>query len=234
MSVSTEVIPNILIAEDDPEMCRLLVQLLNRSGMLAKSVSDGRSVATLLESGTFDMLLLDLMLPGMSGLEVLKLLRRNHNIPVIIISALSEGKDRIAGLELGSDDYITKPFYPKEVLLRIRNLLRNKPAQRIEKSTLIESGPLVLDTVKKKIYLDGNMQDASQLDFDVLMILVRNTGTVLSRKTIALEIYGSTLSASTRRIDMKINHLRKILGVHSAMIRTVWGVGYEFIPPEKS
>lgn len=234
MSALTEVVPKILIAEDDPEICRLLVQLLNRSGMQASSVRDGRSVAPLLDSGNFDLLLLDLMLPGMPGLEILKQVRLSHEIPVIIISALSEGKDRIAGLELGSDDYITKPFFPKEVLLRIRNLLRNKPTQRREKSTQIESGPLVLDTVQKKIYLNGVRIEASQLDFEVLMILVRNTGTVLSRKTIAMAIYNSALTASTRRIDMKINHLRKILGPQSEMIRTVWGVGYEFIPPEKS
>ena len=223
----------VLVAEDDPEVSRLMVQLLERSGIHAESVSHGLGVAPLLATGKFDLLLLDLMLPGLSGLEVLKNLREQYDIPVIILSALSEGKDRIAGLELGSDDYIVKPFYPREVLLRIQKLLRNKPTQRNETSTRIEAGLLTLDTRQKKTYLDGQMKDLTALEFEVLLLLVRNIGSVVNRKTISQTIYGNDLTASTRRIDMKINHLRKLLGPHSQMIRTVWGVGYEFIPMEK-
>lgn len=226
--------PHILIAEDDPEVSRLLVQLLERSGMHAQSVSNGTFVTPLLETGNFDLLLLDLMLPGLMGLDVLVQLRKKYDMPVIIISALSDAKDRIAGLELGSDDYIVKPFAPREVLIRIQNLLRYKPKGSWERSTAITTGDLTLDTRQKKVFIKGELRSLTPLEYEVLLLLVRNTGSVVNRKRIAMTIYGNELTASTRRIDMKINHLRKNLGSHGDMIQTIWGVGYEFLPLEKS
>jgi DNA-binding response OmpR family regulator len=234
MADSTRANKRVLIAEDDIQVSSLMVQILKRSGIEAESVDNGNSVLQLIITGKFDLLLLDLMLPGMSGLEVLRKLREISDIPVIILSALSGEKDRIAGLELGSNDYVVKPYYPREVLVRIQNMLGNRQARQKTGNSLIRIGILTADTNQKKISMGEVDLDLTPLEFDVVMILIRNSGTVVDRKTISRMIYKNELNASTRRIDMKINHIRKKLGDQSEMIRTVWGVGYEFIPKAQS
>ena len=224
----------ILVAEDDVTVSRLLVELLEKSGMNAQSVDNGNRVMPLILTGKFDLLLLDLLLPGKSGMDVLRELRKNSDIPVVILSALSSEKDRIEGLLLGSNDYIIKPYYPREVLIRIQKILQERPSREKIDSNVIKIGILTAYILQKKIMIRDVDLRLTVLEFDALMILIRNIGNVVDRNTISQDIYEDDLSTSTRKIDMKINHIRKKLGDHSDMIRSVWGVGYEFIPKSES
>lgn len=234
MTTSPPLKKHVLVAEDDVTVSQLLVELLNRSGMQSQSVDDGTKVMPLINTGKFDLLLLDLLLPGKSGMDVLRELRQTSEIPVIILSALSTEKDRIEGLLLGANDYIVKPYYPREVLIRIQKMLQDRPFREETDSNLIKTGILSAYILQKKIVIGGVDLRLTSLEYDTLMILIRNIGNVVHRNTISQEIYQDGLSASTRKIDMKINHIRKKFGDHSDMIRSVWGVGYEFIPKRES
>jgi len=224
----------VLVAEDDEEISRLLVQLLQRSKIEAVAVFDGLEILTYLKSMIFDLLLLDLQMPGQHGLVVLKELRLTSDIPVIILTALSEEKDRIAGLELGADDYVVKPFYPTEVLLRIQNLMKRRVQNKDPISSVIQVGPLSCDSILKKIAMDGVDLDLTGFEFDIVMTLIRNSGKVMDRKTLSRLVIGDELPKTTRRMDMKISQIRRKFGSRDFMIRTVWGVGYEFVTLEKS
>jgi len=224
----------VLVAEDDEEISRLLVQLLQRSNMEAVAVFDGLEILPHLKSTTFDLLLLDLQMPGRHGLSVLKELRSTSDIPVIILTALSEEKDRIAGLELGADDYVVKPFYPTEVLLRVQNLIKRRIQKKEPISSVIQVGPLSCDSFQKKIAMDGVDLELTGFEFDIVMELFRNSGKVMDRQTLSKIVAGDELPNATRRMDMKISQIRRKFGSREFMIRTVWGAGYEFVPLEKS
>ena len=224
----------VLVAEDDEEISRLLVQLLQRSNIEAVAVFDGLEILPHLKSTTFDLLLLDLQMPGQHGLIVLKELRLTSDIPVIILTALSEEKDRIAGLELGADDYVVKPFYPTEVLLRVQNLIKRRVQKNEPISSVIQVGPLICDSSQKKIRMDGVDLELTGFEFDIVMALIRNSGKVMDRKTLSKIVAGDELTNTTRRMDMKISQIRRKFGSREFMIRTVWGAGYEFVTLEKS
>lgn len=224
----------VLVAEDDEEISRLLVQLLQRSKIDAVAVFDGLEILPYLKSMTFDLLLLDLQMPGQHGLVVLKELRSTSDIPVIILTALSEEKDRIAGLELGADDYVVKPFYPTEVLLRVQNLIKRRVQKKEPISSVIQVGPLICDSFLKKITMDGVDLELTGFEFDIVMALIRNSGKVMDRKTLSRIVAGDELPNTTRRMDMKISQIRRKFGEREFMIRTVWGAGYEFVTLEKS
>ena len=224
----------VLVAEDDEEISRLLVQLLQRSKIDAVAVFDGLEILPYLQSMTFDLLLLDLQMPGQHGLVVLKELRLTSDIPVIILTALSEEKDRIAGLELGADDYVVKPFYPTEVLLRVQNLIKRRVQKKEPISSVIQVGPLICDSFLKKITMDGVDLELTGFEFDIVMALIRNSGKVMDRKTLSRIVAGDELPNTTRRMDMKISQIRRKFGEREFMIRTVWGAGYEFVTLEKS
>lgn len=224
----------VLVAEDDEEISRLLVQLIHRSKIEAVAVFDGLEILPHLNSMTFDLLLLDLQMPGQHGLIVLKELRLTSDIPVIILTALSEEKDRIAGLELGADDYVVKPFYPTEVLLRIQNLIKRRGQNKEPISSVIQVGPLSCNSILKKIEMDGVDLELTGLEFDIVMALIRNSGKVMGRKALSRLVIGDEPPGMTRRMDMKISQIRKKFGSRDFMIRTVWGVGYEFVTLEKS
>ena len=226
--------PRVLVAEDDEEISRLLVQLLQRSKIETVAVFDGLEILTHLKSTTFDLLLLDLQMPGKHGLSVLKELRSTSDIPVIILTALSEEKDRIAGLELGADDYVVKPFYPTEVLLRVKNLIKRRVQIKEPISSVIQVGPLSCDSFLKKITMDGVDLELTGFEFDIVMALIRNSGKVMDRQTLSRIVAGDELPNTTRRMDMKISQIRRKFGEREFMIRTVWGAGYEFVTLEKS
>lgn len=234
MNSESRIQPRVLIAEDDQEISRLLVQLLQRAKIETEAVFNGLEVVSRINSSKFDLLLLDLQLPGKHGLSVLKELRAASDLPVIILTALTDEKDRVAGLELGADDYVVKPFYPTEVLLRIQNLLKRRPRNQAPNSTRIRVGPLSCDLMTKKMEMDGVDLELTGLEFDILMALIRSSGQVMDRKTLSKTVLGNELPKTTRRIDMKISQIRKKLGSLEGMVRTVWGVGYEFVSLEQS
>lgn len=234
MSVTLSKRSRVLIAEDDREVSRLMVQSLHRSGIDAEPIYNGLGVISKVMQNNFDLLVLDLMLPGKRGLSVLQDLRKVSMIPVMILSALSDEKNRIAGLELGANDYVVKPYFPREVVLRIQNLLKSRAGNEISTLEVIISGILKADLRSKVLYMNETKVELTDMEFDLLITLIRHSGEVVDRSSLARTILGNTLPASNRNIDMKISQIRKKFGNYESMIRTVWGVGYEYVPIQHS
>ena len=234
MSVTFSKRSRVLIAEDDREVSRLMVQSLHRSGIDAEPIYNGLGVISKVIQNNYDLLVLDLMLPGKRGLSVLQDLRKVSMIPVMILSALSDEKNRIAGLELGANDYVVKPYFPREVVLRIQNLLKSHAGNEISTLEVINSGILKADLQSKVLYINETKVELTDMEFDLLITLIRHSGEVVDRSSLARTILGNTLPASNRNIDMKISQIRKKFGHDESMIRTVWGVGYEYVPIQHS
>jgi DNA-binding response OmpR family regulator len=224
----------VLIAEDDIRLCELIEEAIVGAGMESGQVHHGTAVIPRLKSGTWDILLLDLMLPGKSGLQVLQELRETSDMPVIILTAMSEEKDRIRGFELGADDYLVKPFFPGEMIARIHNLFKRFHNHQTRTSEIIEFGEARLNTITKTFFLQDVKIDFTETEYEIMLVLIRNSGRVVDRRTISRIINGFDKLAVSRSVDVRISHMRKKLGKHEGMIRTVWGVGYEFVLREKS
>lgn len=234
MSVTLSKRSRVLIAEDDREVSRLMVQSLHRSGIDAEPIYNGLGVISKVMQNNYDLLVLDLMLPGKRGLSVLQDLRKVSMIPVMILSALSDEKNRIAGLELGANDYVVKPYFPREVVLRIQNLLKSRAGNEISALEVLTSGIIKADLRSKVLYMNETKVELTDMEFDLLITLIRHSGEVVDRSSLARTILGNTLPASNRNIDMKISQIRKKFGNYESMIRTVWGVGYEYVPIQHS
>lgn len=234
MSVTLSKRSRVLIAEDDREVSRLMVQSLHRSGIDAEPIYNGLGVISKVIQNNYDLLVLDLMLPGKRGLSVLQDLRKVSMIPVMILSALSDEKNRIAGLELGANDYVVKPYFPREVVLRIQNLLKSRAGNEISALEVLTSGIIKADLRSKVLYMNETKVELTDMEFDLLITLIRHSGEVVDRSSLARTILGNTLPASNRNIDMKISQIRKKFGNYESMIRTVWGVGYEYVPIQHS
>ena len=225
---------HVLIAEDDRRLCQLINDSVVDADMEAGMVFNGTAVIPRLKSGTWDLLLLDLMLPGKPGLEVLKDLREFSDIPVIILTAMSEERDRIAGFELGADDYLIKPFFPSELIARIHNIFKRIQNNQVRHSEIIEFGPARLNTTTKTYYINENKVDLTEMEYEIILVLIRKSGRVVDRRTISRIISGFDRQASARSVDVRISHIRKKMGHLEGMIRTVWGVGYEFVKVQES
>jgi DNA-binding response OmpR family regulator len=225
---------NVLIAEDDQRLCQLINISVMKAGMETGMVYNGSAVIPRLKSSTWDLLLLDLMLPGKPGLQVLRELRAFSDIPVIILTAMFEERDRIAGFELGADDYLIKPFFPSELIARIHNIFKRINNNHVRQSEMIEIGLATLDTITKTFLLNETKVDLTETEFEILLVLIRNSGRVVDRKTILRIISGFDKQASTRSVDVHISNIRKKMSDQEGLIRTVWGVGYEFVRVEGS
>jgi two-component system response regulator MtrA len=177
-----------------------------------------------------DLIILDLMLPGGHGLDVLKQIRsHSHPVPVLILSARGETRDKVRALELGADDYLTKPFWPEELLARVKARLRRPGLVRLPGS--IEAGPLVIDPDGRSVTCDGSPLELTRAEFTLLLTLARRTGAAVSRAALAAQALDPNGEGDDRTLDVHVSRLRKKLGPAGAMIATVWGVGYRLEVP---
>jgi two-component system response regulator CpxR len=176
-----------------------------------------------------DLIVLDVMLPGMDGFEILRRLRAESKVPVIMLTARGEDVDRIVGLDLGADDYLPKPFNPKELVARIRSVLRRYEA-RPSGSGRVEAAGIVVDPGARAVTAGGKPVELTTFEFDILEMLMRSAGKVLSRDTLMENFYNRKATPFDRSIDMHISHLRKKLENGEALIKTIRGVGYQFCP----
>src|SRR5882672_101882 len=204
-----------------------MAEFFSVHGFGLEAVHDGRSgLARALEGG-FDAIILDVMLPVLDGFEVLAQMRRRTSVPVIMLTARIEQADRIAGLDAGADDYLPKPFGPEELLARIRAVLRR--AGRAAKAQVIEAGALRLNSQTREVWRDNEPIDVTSIEFDILELLARSSGRVVSRDELAAALYQRESTPYERSIDVHMSHLRKKLERGDrALIRTVRGVGYMF------
>lgn len=224
----------ILVVEDDPDIQELLSYNLAKEGYTVIIADNGEKALKLAPTVNADLILLDIMLPGMDGTDVLRELRKDAQtaeIPVIMTTAKSEDSDIIAGLELGADDYITKPFSPKVLVARIRSLLRRNagPAPiAYQREGILETGTLRLDVARHVVTVDGGVIELSATEFAILEFLMRNPGWVFSRNQIIDAVKGKDYPVTERSVDVQILGLRKKLGGPGERIQTVRGVGYRF------
>jgi two-component system response regulator CpxR len=218
----------VLIIDDDAELCALLTEFLTREGFAVEIELEGRAgLQRALTSGA-DLIVLDVMLPGMDGFEILRQIRQKSRIPVLMLTARVEDVDRIVGLELGADDYVPKPFNPRELAARIRAILRRTEARPEPGRARLDINGVVLDPGSRQVSLDGQRVELTTLEFDILELLMRAAGRVLSRDALMEAIYNRKSTPFERSIDMHISHLRRKLELGRALIKTVRGVGYQF------
>jgi len=223
----------ILVVEDEEQLARLLIRELHAAGYDAQHAGDGQQALTLFEQTAPEVVVLDWMLPGMDGLEVLRRIRQSSAVPVLMLTARAEEVDRVIGLEVGADDYLTKPFGTRELIARIRALLRRHQrlqdmvtADRSTASAALRLGPLELDPDGHLSRLDGELLDLTRTEFELLHLLLRNHGRAFSRAYLHQAVWGEPAVDGDRSVDNAILRLRKKLGPLGDAIETVWGVGY--------
>ena len=226
----TQQLAQILIVDDDPALRGLLTRYLGEQGFAVVGVNDGIAMDRYLGEHTTDLIILDLMLPGEDGLSIAKRVRSAHDTPILMLSARGEDIDRIVGLEVGADDYLAKPFEPRELVARIHSVLRRSPG--IDNTRPQTFGSLEIDFAKHLVKLDGEIVDLTTNEFVALSYLVKNAGKVLDRDQILQELRGMDCDAFNRSVDITMSRLRQKLKDDPktpSFIKTVWGTGYVFI-----
>lgn len=217
----------ILIVEDEEKIARFIELELQHEGYRTDKAMDGRTGLEKAESGGYDLLLLDIMLPELSGMEVLRRLRRNSDLPVIMLTARDAVMDKVSGLDLGADDYVTKPFAIEELLARIRTALK-KHKREAEPSALLQIEKLELDPARHLVSYDGKNIELTNREFCMLELMLRNQQIVLTRETFIERVWGYDYMGETNIVDVYIRSLRSkiddVFGVR--LIHTVRGVGY--------
>ena len=220
---------NILLIDDDTELCGLLGEFLHREGFTVECEHEGNQGLQRALEGNADLVVLDVMLPGIDGFEILRRLRQSSKVPVMMLTARGEDVDRIVGLELGADDYLPKPFNPRELAARIRAILRRyEPRPATDISGRIEVNGVTLDPGAREVSAHGKRVDLTTFEFDILEMLMRSAGRVLSRDALMENFYNRKATPFDRSIDMHISHLRKKLEEGDTLIKTIRGVGYQF------
>lgn len=227
----------ILVIDDDLKLCRLLADYLEPHGYGVVAVHDGRDGLALAREEAFAALILDVMLPGANGFDVLRELRRLSDVPVLMLTAVGSEADRIAGLEVGADDYLPKPFSPRELLARLRAVLRRARLATLHNpggSPPLSIGGLVLDPAARTASVDGRRVTLTAIEFDLLLALARTPGWVRSREQLLLDVADRDFEAFDRSIDVHISALRRKLGDdprEPRFIDTVRGAGYRLRRP---
>ena len=217
----------ILLVEDEEKLARMVELELNYEGYQVEKAFDGRTGLELALSGRFDLILLDIMLPALSGMEVLRRLRRESQVPVIMLTARDTVVDKVSGLDMGADDYVTKPFATEELLARIRAALRKRPG-KAEPDSRLSVGPLSMDVDRHQVTVDGKEVALTRREFDLLHCLLEHKEKVLSREELLEQVWGFDFLGETNTVDVYIRFLRTKLdeAFHIKLIHPVRGVGY--------
>ena len=222
----------ILVIDDDVELCSLVTEYLKPEGFQVEAVHDGKTGLNRALSGDHLLVVLDVMLPGLNGFDVLRRLRDGSRVPVLLLTARGEDVDRIVGLEIGADDYLPKPFNPRELVARIRAILRRTHSAAGEALVpdIIKVGDVELDPARRSVHHHGKPVELTSVEFGLLQVLLREAGRVVTREALVDEVLGRKFSPFDRSIDMHVSKVRKKLGDTDAEdhIKTVRGAGYIF------
>ncbi len=218
----------ILLVDDEPNIVQLARMYLEREGFRVQSVGDGQSALQALERFKPALMVLDLMLPVMDGMEVCRRLRAQENpLPILMLTARDEDVDKILGLELGADDYMTKPFNPRELVARVKAILRRGERSQDKTAHVIHLGDLVIDPARREVTVKDLPVDLRTQEFDLLMVFAEHKGLVLSREQLLEKAWGYEYYGLSRTVDVHVGHLRRKLADSSARIETITGVGYK-------
>jgi two-component system phosphate regulon response regulator OmpR len=236
--MQTQETTKILVVDDDMRLRALLERYLVEQGYIVRTAANFEQMNRLMERENFHLLVLDLMLPGEDGLSICRRLRQQENeIPIIMLTAKGDEVDRIIGLEMGADDYLPKPFNPRELLARIRAVLRRKskelPGAPTQEETLVKFGPFVFNLATREMHRGDELMPLTSGEFAVLKVLVSHAREPLSRDKLMNMARGRDYSAMERSIDVQVSRLRRMIEddpTNPRYIQTVWGLGYVFVP----
>ena len=221
--------PTVLLVDDDAELCSLMSDFFTQHSFRLQAVHDGRRGLAQALDGAYDLVLLDVMMPGLDGFELLRQLRRRSNVPVIMLTARTEHSDRITGLNAGADDYLPKPFAPAELLARIQAVLRRTAAQSSFQPDVIEVNGIRLNSGTRSVWRGRTPVDVTSIEYDILDVLIRSAGRAVSRDQLSAVLYQREALPFDRALDVHVSHLRKKLEQKDReLIKTVRGVGYLF------
>lgn len=217
----------ILLVDDEPHIIELARLYLRQEGFRVDSAGDGLTALERVKVQPPDLMVLDLMLPRLDGWEVCKRIRAESDLPILMLTARDEDIDKIVGLELGADDYMAKPFNPRELVARVKAILRRAGSRHGGDGPPLHAGNLMIDPARHVVTVDGRPVELRAKEFDLLLALVENRGIVLSREKLLDLVWGFDFYGQTRTVDVHVAHLRHKLAGSTAQIETVWGVGYK-------
>ena len=220
----------ILVVDDEPNIVQLARMYLERDGFRVESVGDGRAALEAVEQFKPALMVLDIMLPELDGLEVCRHLRaQNHPMPILMVTARDDDIDKIIGLELGADDYLTKPFNPREMVARVKAILRRGAPRQQEVSGVLHIGDMVIDPFRREVLVNNQQISLRAQEFDLLYTFAEHKGLVLTREQLLEKAWGYDYYGQSRTVDVHVGHLRRKLAGSSVRIETVTGVGYKLI-----
>jgi DNA-binding response OmpR family regulator len=220
----------VLVVEDEASIASFVALYLKNAGYAVRSASTGADALAQAAAEQPALIVLDLMLPDIDGIEVCKRIRQRSDVPILMLTARDEDVDKIIGLEVGADDYLTKPFNPRELVARVKSVLRRAtPARSEPESAQITHGALAIDSGRREVKVDGEEVQLAPKEFDLLWELLDHRGLVLTRDQLLERVWGYTFAGDTRTVDVHVRQLRRKLGDASPIV-TVWGVGYKVGP----
>jgi len=223
----------ILVVDDEKNIVQLARLYLGNEGFHVEEAYDGKQALEKARSLSPDLIVLDIMMPEMDGLSVCKELRKTSNVPVIILTARNDDVDKIVGLEVGADDYVTKPFNPRELVARVKAVLR-RSQNSVAPDAVLEVGDIKLDPARREVWVAGEPVRLRAKEFDLLTAFMRHEGVVLDRERLLSLVWGQDFYGDTRTIDVHVAWLREKLSGAQARVQTVWGVGYKLVMDEKA
>ena len=219
--------PNILVVEDESSIASFVALYLKNAGYAVRTAATGGDALNQVAQEMPGLIVLDLMLPDIDGIEVTKRIRQTSDVPILMLTARDEDVDKIIGLEVGADDYLTKPFNPRELVARVKSILRRAaPAREERESAQLRHGDLVIDAGRREVHVGDEEIQLAPKEFDLLWELLDHRGLVLTRDQLLERVWGYTFAGDTRTVDVHVRQLRRKIG-DACPVVTVWGVGYK-------
>ncbi|SKC47502.1 response regulator transcription factor [Maledivibacter halophilus] len=218
----------ILVVDDEEKMRKVIRIYIEKEGYGVEEASDGKEALNKIDSIDFSLILLDVMMPKIDGWTVCRKIRENSSVPIIMLTARGEEYDKLFGFELGVDDYITKPFSPKEMIARIKAVLKRSNGNNKTNADIIEIGALKIKPMSKEVFLENIEMSLTPKEFELLNFLAKKPEIVYSREQLLNQVWGYDFVGDLRTVDTHVKQLREKLGIYKKYIKTVWGTGYKF------
>jgi DNA-binding response OmpR family regulator len=230
VATSTGAVQSVLVVEDEASIASFVSLYLKNAGFAVRAVTNGRDALAQVAAEQPSLIVLDLMLPDIDGIEICRRIRASSEVPILMLTARDEDVDKIIGLEVGADDYMTKPFNPRELVARVKSILRRAaPAKKERESEVMKHGDLSIDAGRREVKVGEQEIQLAPKEFDLLWELLDHKGLVLTRDQLLERVWGYTFAGDTRTVDVHVRQLRRKLGDASPIV-TVWGVGYKVSP----